>query len=95
MLDLPEGEAWRGAIESDEPVLLELRPARGETGPTSLRHAHTTVPVGVLTAFDMIACLPEMSPSTLAAAPDRVEHGAELDRGGPDGADPRGEGDQP
>ncbi|MHA6800530.1 erythromycin esterase family protein [Bounagaea algeriensis] len=93
-LDLPEEGSLEGAVASEEPVLLDLRPARGEAGPTSLRHAHTTVPVDVLAAFDLFACLPEMSPSTLAAAEDCGERAAERDRGGPGCADPGGEREQ-
>lgn len=48
-------------------VLLDLRPARGRgPGPGAIRHAYLSTPVDVVTAFDAVACLPEMHPSSLA-----------------------------
>lgn len=67
-LDPPgEGSVERAVADSvpgHEPVLLDLRPARGTPGPSIVRHAHLEVPVDVPTAFDGFACLPEMSPSS-------------------------------
>ncbi|WP_158884149.1 erythromycin esterase family protein [Amycolatopsis anabasis] len=68
-LDPPAEDSVERAVEAtspgDEPVLLDLRPARGSTlGPASIRHVHTHVPVDVVTAFDGLACLPKMSPSS-------------------------------
>ncbi|MGP4020550.1 erythromycin esterase family protein [Saccharopolyspora sp. 5N708] len=51
-------------VPDDEAVLLDLRPARGHPGPSAIRHAYTNTPVDVLTAFDGLACLPTMSPSS-------------------------------
>lgn len=66
-LDPPaEGSVERAVAESvagDEPVLLDLRPARGTPGPSAIRHAYTTMPVDVLSAYDGLACLPAMRPS--------------------------------
>ncbi|MFD2398478.1 erythromycin esterase family protein [Prauserella oleivorans] len=53
----------------DEPVLLDLRPARGRPGPTSIRHVTTETPVDVLAAFDGLVCLPAMSPALPDHAP--------------------------
>lgn len=50
----------------EAPVLLDLRPARGAPGPTSIRHMYMDTPVDVLTAFDLLACLPTMTPSPTA-----------------------------
>ncbi|MFJ1551415.1 erythromycin esterase family protein [Streptomyces sp. NPDC088246] len=57
-------EAVEESAPGDEPVLLDLRPARGGAGPSAIRHAYTDVPVDVLAAFDLLACLPTMSPSS-------------------------------
>jgi erythromycin esterase len=51
-------------VSEDESVLLDLRRARGTAGPTSIRHAYLHMPVDVIAAFDAIACLPTMSPSS-------------------------------
>ncbi|PXY22698.1 erythromycin esterase family protein [Prauserella muralis] len=48
-----------------EPVLLDLRPARGANGPSSIRHVAAHAPVDVLAAFDALICLPETSASRL------------------------------
>lgn len=68
-LNPPAEDSIEQAIASTtphhEPVLLDLRPARGSAGPTSIRHANTHIPVDVLTAFDGLACLPAMKPSIL------------------------------
>ncbi|KAA5830083.1 hypothetical protein ABT337_09745 [Saccharopolyspora hirsuta] len=56
-----EGSVEQTVGESG-PVLLDLRSAT--TGPASIRHVTTTVPVGVVEAFDVVVCLPEMSPSS-------------------------------
>jgi erythromycin esterase len=52
------------AVPGDESVLLDLRRARGTAGPASIRHAYLHMPVDVIAAFDAIACLPTMSPSS-------------------------------
>ena len=52
------------AVPGDESVLLDLRRARGTAGPASIRHAYLHMPVDVFAAFDAIACLPTMSPSS-------------------------------
>lgn len=54
----------------DEPLLLDLRPARGETGPTHIRHAYMHVPVDVLAAYDGLICLPSSSPSSFVLLAD-------------------------
>jgi erythromycin esterase len=62
----PDGSVERAVAESGaggEPVLLDLRPARGAPGPTSIRHAWLDAPVDVVAAFDALVCLPTMSPS--------------------------------
>jgi erythromycin esterase len=51
-------------VPGDEPVLLDLRSARGAAGPSTIRHASTHAPVDVLAAFDGLDCLPAMSPSS-------------------------------
>ncbi|MCI2423193.1 erythromycin esterase family protein [Saccharopolyspora sp. K220] len=51
-------------VPDDAAVLLDLRPARGCTGPSAIRHAYLNTPVDVLAAFDGLACLPTMSPSS-------------------------------
>lgn len=56
-------QAVAGAGPGDEPVLLDLRPARGAPGPTSIRHATTHIPVDVLAGYDALYCLPSQSPS--------------------------------
>jgi erythromycin esterase len=67
-LDSPAQGSVEQAIDNsmpgDEPVLLDLRSARGVTGPSTLRHASTHAPVDVLAAFDGLVCLPAMSPSS-------------------------------
>lgn len=57
-------QAVAESVPGDEPVLLDLRPARGTDGPSSIRHAYLDMPVDVLAAFDGLACLPTMSPSS-------------------------------
>ncbi|WP_329569685.1 erythromycin esterase family protein [Kitasatospora sp. NBC_01266] len=52
------------SVPGGGPVLLDLRPARGTAGPSAVRHAYTHVPVEVPAAFDLLACLPTMSPSS-------------------------------
>ncbi len=65
-LDPPVAGSVEEALDGlDEPVLLDLRPARGATGPTSIRHAHLHAEIDVLAAFDALVCLPEMHPSEL------------------------------
>ncbi|WP_328305285.1 erythromycin esterase family protein [Actinomycetospora sp. NBC_00405] len=46
-----------------EPVLLDLRAARGTPGPTSIRHATTHIPVDVLAGYDALYCLPRQEPA--------------------------------
>ena len=46
-----------------EPVLLDLRAARGAPGPTSIRHATTHIPVDVLAGYDALYCLPHQEPA--------------------------------
>ncbi|MER7015613.1 erythromycin esterase family protein [Saccharopolyspora sp. NPDC000359] len=50
------------AVGGAEPVLLDLRSAT--TGPTSIRHVTTTLPLDVAAAFDAVVCLPEVRPSS-------------------------------
>lgn len=57
-------QAVEESVPGDEPVLLDLRPARGTAGPSTIRHASTDAPVDVPAAFDGLACLPAMSPSS-------------------------------
>ena len=55
---------------SAEPVLLDLRAARGGTpGPTSIRHATTHIPVDVLAGYDALYCLPRQEPAAHVTAP--------------------------
>ncbi|MFB9569241.1 erythromycin esterase family protein [Saccharopolyspora hordei] len=54
------------AVGESGPVLLDLRSAT--TGPTSIRHVTTTMPVDVAEAFDAVVCLPEMHPSSFVMA---------------------------
>jgi erythromycin esterase len=67
-LDLPAANtverAIKEALPTDEPVLLDLRPARGTTGPAMIRHASTNAALDVSAAFDGLVCLPTMSPSS-------------------------------
>lgn len=66
---LPDPEA--GSVEQAvldagpgaEPVLLDLRAARGTPGPTSIRHATTHIPVDVLAGYDALYCLPHQEPA--------------------------------
>jgi erythromycin esterase len=71
-LDSPSANSVERAIEEtlprDEPVVLDLRPARGVTGPATIRHACTEVPLDVSAAFDGLVCLPMMSPSSFVEA---------------------------
>ncbi|GAA4864107.1 erythromycin esterase family protein [Actinomycetospora straminea] len=46
-----------------EPVLLDLRAARGDTGPASIRHATTHTAVDVAAGYDAVICLPEQGTS--------------------------------
>jgi erythromycin esterase len=46
-----------------EPVLLDLRAARGGAGPGSVRHATTHIPVDVTAGYDAMFCLPSQSVS--------------------------------
>jgi erythromycin esterase len=50
-------------------VLLDLRPARGGPGPTSIRYVAGYAAVDVVAAFDALVCLPTMTPSTSTAGP--------------------------
>ncbi|GAA4903612.1 erythromycin esterase [Actinomycetospora succinea] len=62
----PLGEPASGSVEEAvvdaglgaEPVVLDLRPARGAPGPTSIRHATTHIPVDVAAGYDAVVCLP-------------------------------------
>jgi erythromycin esterase len=67
-LDPPADDSVERAVAQSVPdgeeVLLDLRPARDAPGPGSIRHAHLHVPVDVVAAYDAIACLPRMSPSS-------------------------------
>jgi erythromycin esterase len=67
----PDGveQAVLGAGLGGEPVLLDLRPARGAPGPTSIRHATTHIPVDVLAGYDALYCLPSQSPSAHVPGP--------------------------
>ncbi|MEJ2862488.1 erythromycin esterase family protein [Actinomycetospora flava] len=46
-----------------DPVLLDLRAARGLPGPGSIRHATTHIPVDVAAGYDAVLCLPTQSVS--------------------------------
>jgi erythromycin esterase len=61
-------QAVAQSVPGGEPVLLDLRPARGGPGPSGIRHAYLDVPVDVPAAFDALACLPSMSPSSFVLA---------------------------
>ncbi|BBG03531.1 MULTISPECIES: erythromycin esterase family protein [Pseudonocardia] len=71
----PLGAPAPGSIEravaaaglGGEPVLLDLRPARGVPGPTGIRHATTHVPVDVSTGYDALYCLPHQESAGCAA----------------------------
>lgn len=65
----PDGveHAVAAAGLGSEPVLLDLRPARGAPGPTAIRHATTHVPVDVLTGYDALYCLPHQHPAAFVA----------------------------
>ena len=54
-------EAVAAAGLGDGPVLLDLRPARGTPGPTSIRHATTHIPVDVLAGYDRCTACPARS----------------------------------
>lgn len=56
-----------GAV--DGPVQLDLRSARGTAGPSSMRHVSDHVPVDVAAAFDLLVCLPQMHPGSIARPP--------------------------
>jgi erythromycin esterase len=66
----PEPGSVEHAVGEDTPaeesVLLDLRPAKGAAGPTTIRHAHLHAAVDVVDAFDALACLPTMRPSSSA-----------------------------
>jgi erythromycin esterase len=65
-LDPPAAGSIEEAVRAlDGPALLDLRPARGAAGPTSIRHAHLHAEIDVCAAFDALVCLPEMHPSDL------------------------------
>ena len=65
----PLGEAAPDSVEravadaglGADPVLLDLRPARGLPGPGSIRHASTHIPVDVAAGYDALFCLPRQS----------------------------------
>ncbi|ODU04222.1 MAG: hypothetical protein ABS81_11215 [Pseudonocardia sp. SCN 72-86] len=59
----PDPDGIEAALAADAPVLADLRPRRGKSGPSSIRHAHITSPVDVATGYDGIVCLPTMSPA--------------------------------
>lgn len=71
----PLGDPAPGSIEhavaeagyADDPVLLDLRPARGAAGPESIRHATTHIPVDVLAGYDALFCLPHQQVADLRA----------------------------
>jgi len=46
-----------------EPVLLDLRPARGGAGPAAIRHATAHIPVDVCAGYDALWCLPAQEPA--------------------------------
>jgi erythromycin esterase len=48
----------------DAPVLLDLRPARGQPGPRRIRHATLHSPVDVLAGYDALYCLPTQETSS-------------------------------
>ncbi len=50
----------------EEPVVLDVRAARGAAGPWSIRHVSSHLPVEVTRAFDLLVCLPRMHPSSIA-----------------------------
>nr|WP_062401395.1 erythromycin esterase family protein [Pseudonocardia sp. AL041005-10] len=64
--DPPPGSIERAVAAAGlgrEPVLLDLRPARGLQGPISIRHATTQVPIDVLSGYDALYCLPHQQPA--------------------------------
>lgn len=66
-LDPPDENGLERAcadLAPERPVLLDLRPARDDAGPSVIRHAWTEMSVDVLRAFDAIACFPRMHPSS-------------------------------
>ena len=72
-LDAPDEHSVERAVADvwpEEPVLLDLRPARGDPGPSTIRHAWTHMSVDVAHAFDAIACLPRMQPSSCVPQAD-------------------------
>lgn len=77
-LDPPAEDSVERAVADsgavDEPVLLDLRPARGTASPSSIRHVTTHLPVDVAAAFDLLICLPEMHPSSIAHPPKPGAH---------------------
>ncbi len=66
-LDDPAPDSVEHAVADaglgDQPVLLDLRPARGRPGPTAIRHATTHIPVDVLAGYDALYCLPHQEPA--------------------------------
>jgi erythromycin esterase len=64
-LDPPTPDSVEKAVDDTAPEagasLLDLRSARGASGPGAIRHAHTEMPVDVVAAFDVLVCLPTMT----------------------------------
>lgn len=72
-LDPPDEHSVERAVADvspEDPVLLDLRPVRGDPGPSTIRHAWTHMSVDVARAFDALACLPRMRPSSHISSPD-------------------------
>lgn len=66
-LDPPDEHSVERAVADvspEEAVLLDLRPARGDPGPSTIRHAWTHMSIDVARAFDALVCLPRMRPSS-------------------------------
>lgn len=62
----PAEDSVEAAVAGREPVLLDLRAARGVTGlPGRIRHVTTHLAVDLPVAFDGVVCLPGMMPAEL------------------------------
>ncbi|QFU89261.1 erythromycin esterase family protein [Amycolatopsis sp. YIM 10] len=65
----PAEDSIEAAVAGQEPVLLDLRAARGAAGDTDIpgriRHVTTHLAVDLPAAFDAVVCLPGMTPDPL------------------------------
>ncbi|ALL79807.1 hypothetical protein AD006_28850 (plasmid) [Pseudonocardia sp. EC080610-09] len=64
--DQAPGSIERAVVDAghgERPVLLDLRTARGATGPTAIRHATAHIAVDVLAGYDALYCLPQQHPA--------------------------------